>query len=151
MLIPSSLAAEIVTDEGENILLKWQLKCNVFHNFLRLEGSLLWKSIFGVKKYSVGVQKSFYFIENSSFLNEIIILFKIIVYCLVANLCPTLCDPMDYNPPSSPVHGISEARILEWVVISFSHGSSWPRDWTHVSCTGRWILYHWVPREACLK
>ena len=41
-------------------------------------------------------------------------------------------DPMDYSPPDSSVHGISQARILEWVAISFSSGSSWPRDRTLV-------------------
>ena len=53
---------------------------------------------------------------------------------LVAQSCPTLCNPMDYRPPGSSVHGILQARILEWVVIAFSRGHSWPRDWTHVSC-----------------
>ena len=48
--------------------------------------------------------------------------------CLVAHSCPTLCDPMDCSPPGSSVHGISQARILEWVAISFSRGSSRPRD-----------------------
>ena len=42
--------------------------------------------------------------------------------CFVANLCPTLCDSMHYSPPGSSVHGISWARILEWVAISFSRG-----------------------------
>ena len=46
--------------------------------------------------------------------------------------CPTLCDPMDCSPPGSSVHGTSQARILEWVVISFSRGSSQPRDQTLV-------------------
>ena len=50
------------------------------------------------------------------------------------SLRPTLCDPMDYSPPGSSVHGILQARILEWVAISFSRGSSWPRDQTQVSC-----------------
>ena len=51
----------------------------------------------------------------------------------------TLCDPMDCSPPGSSVHGILQARILEWVAISSSRGSSWPRDQTHVS----WFGYHW--------
>ena len=63
-------------------------------------------------------------------------------------LCPTLCDPMDCSLPGSSVHGISQARILEWVVISFSRGSSQSRDGTCISCTGRSILYHWATREA---
>ena len=48
----------------------------------------------------------------------------------------------------SSVHGISQARILEWVAISFSRGSSWPRNQTQVSCISRWILYCWVTRES---
>ena len=48
--------------------------------------------------------------------------------CLVAQSCLTLCDPMGCSPPGSSVHGILQARILEWVAISFSRGSSRPRD-----------------------
>ena len=55
---------------------------------------------------------------------------------------------MDCGPPGSSVHGISHVRILEWVAILFSRGSSRPKDGTQVSCVGRWILYHWVTREA---
>ena len=50
----------------------------------------------------------------------------------VAQSCPTLCDPMDCSAPGS-IHGIFQARILEWVAISFSRGSSLPRDRTQVS------------------
>ena len=59
------------------------------------------------------------------------------------------CNPMDCNPPGSSVHGISQARLLEWVVISFSRASYWTWDWTHVSCIDRQILYYWVTWEAC--
>ena len=62
--------------------------------------------------------------------------------------CPTLCDLMDCSPPGSSVHEISQARILEWVAIPFSRRSSWPKDQTCISCTGRQILYHWATREA---
>ena len=55
------------------------------------------------------------------------------VKVLVAQLCPTLWDPVDYSPPGSSVHGILLARILEWVAISFFRGSSRPRGWTQVS------------------
>ena len=56
-------------------------------------------------------------------------------------LCPTLCNPMDRSLPGSYIHGIFQARILEWVAISFFRGSSWPRDWTWFSLiAGR--LYH---------
>ena len=52
----------------------------------------------------------------------------------VAQSCLTLCDAVDCTPPGSSVHGILQARILEWVAISFSRGSSQPRDRTRVSC-----------------
>jgi len=51
----------------------------------------------------------------------------------VTQSCPTLCDPMNCSPPGSSVYGILQARILEWVAISFSRGSSRPRDRTQVS------------------
>ena len=57
------------------------------------------------------------------------------------------CNPMDCSPLGS-VHGLFQARILEWVAISFSRGSSWTRSQIHVSCIGRWILYHWATRGA---
>ena len=47
--------------------------------------------------------------------------------------------------------GLLQAGILEWVAISFSRGHSQPRDQTHISCTDRWILYHWASWEALLK
>ena len=59
-------------------------------------------------------------------------------------LCPMLYDPTNCSPPGSSVPGILQARILEWIAIPFSRGSSWPRDRTCVSCIGRWSLYHWA-------
>ena len=53
---------------------------------------------------------------------------------LLTQLCPILCDPVDCSPPGSSVHGILHARILKWVAISYSRGSSQPRDQTHISC-----------------
>ena len=50
---------------------------------------------------------------------------------LSRSVVSTLCDPMDCSPPSSSVHGILQARILEWVAIPFSKGSFQPRDQTH--------------------
>ena len=60
----------------------------------------------------------------------------------VAHSCLTCSDPMDYSLPGSSIHGILQARVLEWVAIAFSKGSSRPRDRTCVSCIGRQILYH---------
>ena len=55
---------------------------------------------------------------------------------------------MDCSLLGSSIHGISQARILEWLAISYSRGSSQTRGWAWVSCIGRQILYHWVTREA---
>ena len=52
----------------------------------------------------------------------------------VSQPCPTICNSMDCSPPGSSVHGIFQARVLEWVATSFSRGSSWLRDRTWVSC-----------------
>ena len=83
--------------------------------------------------------------------------------CSVTKSCLTLCDPKDCSLPCSSVHRFSQARIVEWVAISSSRGSSWPRDWTHVSCiscvasrffvcwaTGEANLYReWPVKESC--
>ena len=58
------------------------------------------------------------------------------------------CNPIDSSQPGSSVHEISQARILEWDAISFFRGSFQHGDWTHVSCIGRQVLYHWATREA---
>ena len=52
----------------------------------------------------------------------------------VTQSCPTLCDPMGFSPPGSSAHGILQARILQWVAMSSSRGSSQLRDWTYISC-----------------
>ena len=73
---------------------------------------------------------------------------QVFLCCSVATSCCTLLWPHGLQPPGSSVRGISQARILEWVAISFSRGFSWPRDRTLISCIGRWTLYHWATREA---
>ena len=71
--------------------------------------------------------------------------------CVHAQSCPTLCDPMDCSLFGFSVYGIFQARILERVAISFTRGSSSPRDWTHVSCVsciGRQVLYQLNPQGS---
>ena len=69
----------------------------------------------------------------------------------VARSCPTLCDPTDCSLPGSSIHGIFQARVLEWVSISFSRGSSWPRGWTQVShIVGRCFTI-WATREVYIN
>ena len=79
-------------------------------------------------------------------------------FCVVENSYGSLvimsdsCDPMDCSLPDSSVHGILQARILEWVaMISYPRGSCWPRDWTLVSCIScpdKRILYHCTSWET---
>ena len=66
----------------------------------------------------------------------------------VAQLCPTLCDRMVCSLPGSSVHGIFQAKILEWVAISFSRGSSWPSDRTRVSLIAGRCFTLWATRET---
>ena len=74
---------------------------------------------------------------------QVICLLKKKVKVKVTQSCPTLFDPMDYT-----VHGILQARILEWVAIPFSRGSSQPRDWTQVSLIASEFFTSWATREA---
>ena len=66
----------------------------------------------------------------------------------VAQSCPTLCDPMDWGLPGSSAHGIFQAIVLECIAISFSSGSSWPRDWTQVSRIVDRCFPVWATREV---
>ena len=68
----------------------------------------------------------------------------------VAQSCPTLCDPMNCSLPGSSLHGILQARVLEWVAISFSRGSSRPRDRIPVSCIPGRRFNLWATTEAHL-
>ena len=67
---------------------------------------------------------------------------------LVVQLCLTLCDPMDCSPPGSSVHVIHQARILEWIDISFSRGSSRLSDQTQVFCIAGIFFTTYATREA---
>ena len=60
------------------------------------------------------------FCKSKSILKNLVYIYKVFGICLVTQSCPVLCNPMDYNTPSSSVHGILQARILEWVAVPFS-------------------------------
>ena len=70
------------------------------------------------------------------------------VCVLDAQSCLILCDPMDCSLPASSVHGILQARILEWIAIPFFRGSSWSRDQTQISCIAGKFFTIWATREA---
>ena len=108
-------------------------------------------------------------LENFSFILTLMIIFTslrsrgpphlncytfVVILCVCPaksfQLCPTVCKPMDCSSPGSSAHGTLQARILEWVAIPFSSGSSWPRDQIRVSCIGGRLLTVWAIREAQL-
>ena len=115
-------------------------------NFLPIS-STIEKGMIKISNYYRGFTL---FLETSDFLS---------LYCLVAESCPTLCDPKDYSLSGFSVHKISQARILEWVAISFSWGSSqtgdlpkpgsnpyllhWQSDSLPLSHQGSFFLYIW--------
>ena len=75
-------------------------------------------------------------------------IYSLKVKVLVAQSCPALCNPVDGSPPGSSVHGILQARILEWVASPFSRGSSPPRDQIPVSCITGGLFTIWITGEA---
>ena len=91
-------------------------------------------------------------LSHTEYFYRLYILYMVVFCCAVcAQSCPALCNPMDYSSPGSFVHGIFQARIPEWVAISFSRWSSQTRDRTHVSyisCIGRQILYQWATGKS---
>ena len=83
----------------------------------------------------------------SLLLFEAMVFQRLVEVLLFSKSCLTLCDPMDCSPPGSSVHGISKARILEWVTISFSRAFSQPRDQTYISCISDDLLH--CRQSAC--
>ena len=75
---------------------------------------------------------------------------KVTCVCSVTQLCSTLCDPVDCSAPGSSVHGILQVRIVQWVAISSSRGSSRPRDQTHIWQVGSLLLSHHGTRRLFL-
>ena len=93
------------------------------------------------------VQQTFYFFSwVLSYTTFLLYMFEMCAQCLQSWM--TLWDPMDCSPPGSSVYGILQARILEWVAISYSREPSPPGNQTHVSCVGRRSLYHCATWEA---
>ena len=79
---------------------------------------------------------------------ELLYLCVFVCVCLVTKPCLILCDPMDCSPPGSSVHGILQARILDWIAMPFSRGSAWTQGSNPSLLHCRWILYHRATRES---
>ena len=95
------------------------------------------KKMFAGELGSIFSHLSFLYVVITSLTLHILVVVKVV------HSCPTLCDPVDYT-----VHGILRARILEWVAVPFSRGSSQPRDQTQVSCIAGRFSTSWATREA---
>ena len=110
--------------------------------FLRL--NIIWVRYYGILLYCrTYLKKSIQF--------NIFLVPWMLCYAKSLQSCPALYEPMDCSLPGSPVHKISQARILEWVAISFSSGSSQRRNLAHISCDScisRQILYYCTTWEA---
>ena len=78
----------------------------------------------------------------SSSPKTIVFVYHVVVCVKSLQSCLTLCNSMDCSPSGSSVHGIIQVRILEWVLMTSSRGSSPPSDRSHISCIGKRVLYH---------
>ena len=111
----------------------WLIHVNVWQNQY---------SIVKKNKIKIKIKKSIYWMY---------LLYTVLcssVLCLVAQWCPTLCDPMDCSPPGSSLHGIFQERILKWVAVPYSRWASQSRDRTQVSHIVRRFFTIWASREA---
>ena len=141
---------------GDKALLLWQLHRGLralmltwtcfaavsFWSFI-----FLWKN-FGREKKVLYLEKLAFKAQSRYTISRRLLTFRF-VCMLGAQSFPSLCDPMDGSPPGSSVHGIVWARILEWVTISFSRGSSWLRDQIQV-LHSKQSLYAWTIKEALI-
>ena len=126
--------------------MSWSLEDNRPHFLLpKLKFSLVYQNIIRFSEYNTKwgrKGKKWYTIQRPS--SSCLLQCNMLLKCAKSlQLCPTLFDPMDCESTGSSICGISQGRILEWVAMPSSRGSSWPRDWTHisyVSCIGRWVL-----------
>ena len=115
----------------------------------KAHGSVSWLSLSGIRKLRPWASLVAQMVKNLPSMQE-----RCAMLCLVAQSCPTLRNPMDCSLTSSSVHGILQARILEWVATPFSRGpfqprSFQPRDQTQVSHTAGRFFTSWATREAC--
>ena len=111
---------------------------------LKLPWNIYYIAIYVIKKFQI-LELYVKYISCHSLLIMLIIIYK---WSEVAQSCLTLCDPKDCSLPGFSIHGIFQVKILEWVAISFSRGSSRLRDWTQVSRIAGRRLTLWATREA---
>ena len=136
----------------------------IFHNTRLLSGAYMYHNAIHINglKFIVGITHNFNCSRVLSRFLRVLSFYYVIRGSTIYSLCcakllqlyPTLCDPMDCRPPGSSVHGILQARLLEWLAISSSRASSWCKDRkcvSHVSCAGRQVFTSNANWEAHLK
>ena len=124
------------------------------------DGGAWWASVYGVAQSQTRLKllsssSSFLGIDQEEMKSNHVCILRVSLKCSwsevkwsdVTQSCPTLCDPVDCSLQGSSVHGIFQARVLEWVAISFSRGSSRPRDQTQVSRIAGRCFTVWAIRE----
>ena len=129
-----------------------------FYFHWRITGVGSWKGEVGTnqrthsfhwKSAEEGYMSGFRFIlESDKFRTQPNLHLWLAVLCFVPQSCPTLCNPINCSLPGSSVHGIFQAKTLEWVAIPFFRGSSQPRDWTQVSHIASRFFTIWITRET---
>ena len=126
-----------------------EMSCKPGHKFWFHLVQILWPRInHWISVYTLGYLQQLQYIKHLK--NYILLNTDCFIKWSHAHSCPTLCDLMDCSLPGSSVHGIFQARILEWVAISFSRRSSWPRDWTRVSRIAGRRFTMWATREVVI-
>ena len=110
-----------------------------------MDGGVWWAAVHGVVNLATFLPSAFGL--NDSGRKAMLLCFGYVCAQLLSHVWH-FATPWTIAQPGFSVHGISQARILEWVAISYSRGSSQPRNWTRVSCIGRWIHYHRATWEA---
>ena len=107
-------------------------------------------NVLGVSMECFWMRLTFELVDWAKCLPSVCVCVCVCVCVLVAQSCPTLCEAMDCSSWNSSVHGILQARILEWVAIPFSRWYPWSRGWTRISCITRSLFTVWASREACI-
>ena len=133
---------DISTYDFDQIFIKW----------ITLAGRLPGKTGLWLRESQQCLPKWRYYSSSQNF-DCLLLLSKIyknkrkVKWSEIAQSCPTICDPVDCSPPGSSIHGTLQARTREWVAISFSRGSFWPRDRTQVPCIAGRCFNLWATRE----
>ena len=123
----------------------WGLKESDTTEWLSLS---LYNNKISIKKYMTRMPSRLCLLNNPCQQICVVIMGSACMHVKSLQPCLILCNPLDYNLPGSSVHGILQARILEWGAIPFSKGSSQPRNRTRVSCIVGTFFTIWAIREA---